>query len=102
MTDSSIPDVPALADALSPLERAKLGLQDELSVFEIGLLTYPGDDDRKKWARLTDFLLETIKTGVLAAYGDPDDDRARGVPPGWACAGGLWRPRWPVCPREPS
>lgn len=74
MTDSSIPDVPVFADALTPLERAKLGLQDELSVFEIGLLTYPGDDER---ARLTDFLLQAIKAGRLAAYGDPDGWYAR-------------------------
>lgn len=75
MTDSSIPDVPAFADLLSPLERAKLGLQDELSVFEIGLLTYPGDDGRdslEKRAKLTAFLVEAIKAGRLAAYGDPD------------------------------
>lgn len=74
MTDSSIPDVPAFADLLSPLERAKLGLQDELSVFEIGLLTHPGDDGRdslEKRAKLTAFLVEAIKAGRLAAYGDP-------------------------------
>lgn len=68
MTDSSIPDVPAFADALSPLERAKLSLQDELSVFEIGLVTYPEQDAYPKRKQLTDFLLEAIKAGRLAAY----------------------------------
>lgn len=72
MTDSSIPDVPAFADALSPLERAKLGLQDELSVFEIGLVTYPEKDTYPDRERLTKFLLEAIKNGWLAAYGNPD------------------------------
>lgn len=70
MTDSSISDVPAFADALSPLERAAAGLQDELSVFEIALLAFP--DKAADQKRLTDFLLETIKAGRLAAYGNPD------------------------------
>lgn len=77
MTDSSIPDVPAFADALSPLERAKLGLQDELSVFEIGLVTYPEKDAYPDRERLTKFLLQAIKTGRLAAYGNPDGWYAR-------------------------
>lgn len=68
----SIPDVPAFADALSPLERAKLGLQDELTVFEIGLLTYPDKKADKERRRLTDFLLDTIKAGQLVADGNPD------------------------------
>ena len=72
MTDSSIPDVPVFTDVLSPLERAALGLQDELSVFEIGLLTYPEKSTSQERKRLTDFLLKTIKAGRLAAYGDPD------------------------------
>lgn len=72
MTDSIIPDVPAFADALSPLKRAKLGLQDELSVFEIGLLTYPNKEADKERRRLIDFLLQAIRTGRLAAYGNPD------------------------------
>lgn len=75
MTDSSIPDVPAFADALSPLERAAAGLQDELSVFEIALLTFP--DKAADQKRLTDFLLETIETGRLAAYGNPKGWYAR-------------------------
>lgn len=52
-----------------------LSLQDELSVFEIGLVTYPGDGDRenmKKRERLTKFLLQAIKAGRLAAYGNPE------------------------------
>ena len=72
MTDSSIPDVPAFADLLSPLERAKLGLQDELSVFEIGLLTYPGDGDQERRRGLAERLLDAIKAGQLLADGDPD------------------------------
>ncbi|MBL8252218.1 MAG: hypothetical protein JNJ76_01270 [Candidatus Competibacter sp.] len=72
MTDSSIPDVPAFADALTPLERAKLGLHDELSVFEIGLLTYPGDGDQERRRGLAERLLDAIKAGQLAADGDPD------------------------------
>lgn len=77
MTDSSIPDVPAFADALSPLERAKLSLQDELSVFEIGLVTYPEKDAYLDRERLTKFLLQAIKAGWLAAYGNPDGWYAR-------------------------
>lgn len=77
MTGSSIPDVPAFADALSPLERAKLGFQDELSVFEIGLLTYPEKTAYPERKRLTDFLIQAIKAGWLAAYGDPDGWYAR-------------------------
>lgn len=72
MTDSSIPDVPAFADELSPLERAELGLQNELSVCEIGQLTYPKESTRSKREQLTDYLLKVIKGGQLAAYGDPD------------------------------
>ncbi len=72
MTGSSIPDVPAFADELSPLERAELGLQNELSVFEIGQLTYPKENTRSKRKQLTDYLLKVIKGGQLAAYGDPD------------------------------
>ena len=60
MTDSIIPDVPVFADAISPLKRAELGLQDELSVFEIGLLTYP-DKDADKALRVA----EKAKTGCL-------------------------------------
>ena len=75
MTDSSISDVPAFADALSPLERAAAGLQDELSVFEIALLTFP--DQAADQKRLTDFLLETIKAGRLVAYGNPEGWYAR-------------------------
>ena len=72
MTDSSIADVPAFADALAPLERAALGLQEELSVFEIGLVTFPEKDAYPERKRLTDFLLHAIKAGRLAAYGDPE------------------------------
>lgn len=72
MTDSSIPDVPAFADELSPLERAELGLQNELSVFEIGQLSYPKENTHSKRKQLTDYLLKAIKGGQLAAYGDPD------------------------------
>lgn len=71
MTDSSIPDIPAFADELSPLERAALGLQDELSIFEIGLLTFHEEATYSKRKRLTDFLLNAIKAGKLDAYGDP-------------------------------
>ena len=76
MTASSIPDVPAFADALAPLERAALGLQDELSIWEIATATYPEKADYQKREWLTDFLLQAIKAGRLAAYGNPD---------GWRC-----------------
>lgn len=75
MTDSIIPDVPVFADAISPLKRAELGLQDELSVFEIGLLTYPDKDADKKRRQLVDFLLSAIKARQLLADGNPDGER---------------------------
>jgi hypothetical protein len=70
MTDSSIAETPTFADALSPLERAALGLQDELSIREIAAATYPEKDADQK--RLTDFLIQAIKAGRLAAYGNAD------------------------------
>lgn len=90
MTDSSIPDAPAFVDALTPLERAALGLQDELSVFEIGLVTFHEKADYSKRKRLSDFLLQAIKTGRLAAYGDPD---------GWAVIEGH-APNHPRCDKH--
>lgn len=71
MTDETLSESATFADRLSPVERAKLGLQNELTVFEIGLLTYPGDGDREKRQWLTGFLLEAIKTGKLIADGEP-------------------------------
>lgn len=80
MTDSSIAETPTFADALSPLERAALGLQDELSIWEIATATCP----EQERARLTDFLLQAIKAGRLAAYGNPDgwDVQSAVDPPG--------------------
>lgn len=76
MTDSSIPEVQAFADALLPLERAALGLQDELSIGEIATATYPDKAAYPQRERLTDFLLQAVKAGRLAAYGNPE---------GWRC-----------------
>lgn len=75
MTGETLSESATFADRLSPLERAKAGLQEELTVFEIGLLTYPDNDGREtleKRARLTDFLLQAIKAGQLYADGNPD------------------------------
>ena len=51
-------------------------MQDELSICEIATKTYPEKDAHPQRARLTDFLLQTIKAGRLAAYGNPE---------GWRC-----------------
>lgn len=75
MTDSSIPDIPTFADALSPLERAPLGLQVALTVFEIGLLTFPEEADHEKREKLTASLLDAIKARRLHADGNPDGCR---------------------------
>jgi hypothetical protein len=74
MTGETLSESAAFADTLSPLERAKLCLQEELTVFEIGLLTYPGGGsaDQEKRRGLADFLLDAIKAGQLVADGNPD------------------------------
>lgn len=69
MTDSSISDVPTFSDALSSMERAALGLQDALSIFEIANATFL---EKEKQTRLIDFLLQAIKAGLLKADGNPD------------------------------
>lgn len=72
MTGKTLSESATFADRLSPLERAKAGLQEELTVFEIGLLTYPDKDADEERRRLTDFLLDAIKAGQLYADGNPD------------------------------
>lgn len=72
MTGKTLSESATFADRLSPLERAKAGLQHGLTVFEIGLLTYPDKDADKERRRLTDFLLDAIKAGQLYADGDPN------------------------------
>lgn len=50
-------------DTLKPLERARHGQQDELSIWEIAVETYPGD--RSKQEGLARFLEVCLKEGSL-------------------------------------
>ena len=59
MTGSSIPDVPAL----SPVKRAELGLQQELSIWEIAKATFPNDYKTREF--LAGHLAEMVQTGKL-------------------------------------
>ncbi|MDG4595865.1 MAG: hypothetical protein P9F75_09275 [Candidatus Contendobacter sp.] len=63
--------------AWAPLKRARRGLpQDELSIWEIATTTFPEDahEERKD---LTNDLIQAIKAGRLAAYGNPEGWYAR-------------------------
>jgi hypothetical protein len=60
----------SFADTLTPLERAPLGLQADLSLFEVGKLTFP--DNAKFQQSLVQTLIGNAKAGNLPVYGNPD------------------------------
>ena len=60
----------SFTDTLSPLERAALGLQTSLSLFEVGKLTFP--DNAKFQQSLVQTLISNAKMGNLPVYGNPD------------------------------
>lgn len=65
----------SFADTLSPLERATLGLQASLSLFEVGKLTFP--DNAKLQQSLVQTLISNAKAGNLPVYGNPDGWESR-------------------------
>jgi len=61
----------SFADTLSPLERAALGLQADLSIFELVRLTYPDNAATAARNKLSAALLDAALAGALPVYGKP-------------------------------